>query len=61
MRIKDQKIREETKKHSVFLSCVKQTNIIYGDKWATMTKGRVDEATNFNEIGHTFEKPEAYV
>jgi len=51
------KIREEATKESVFLNLVKQTDVIYGNKWATMINGRLGGETGFNQLGQTFEMP----
>lgn len=52
------KISREAKEKSIFANLAKNIHIIYGSKWAVMTvDGKLGQATNFNEFGHSMEFP----
>jgi hypothetical protein len=52
------KVSKEAIEKSIFAKLVKNTQIIYGSRWAVMmVDGKLGQATNFNEFGHSMEFP----
>lgn len=56
-KIQSRDLNKKVKEKSVFLSLVKHTQILYGDKWAIQNQVEDGSANKFGEISHSIEFP----
>jgi len=51
------KVSREAMDKSVFAKFAKNVHIIYGSRWAVMMEGKLGQATDFSQFGHSMEFP----